>query len=146
MHSQVSPYCKVFPLFPVQQVQVSHPEREGFHADHDGLQVTQEVMFLHTAAVTPRSVMNSVCSCGRCGPLIDLCRGPHVRHTGKIKALKIYKVNRIWCDLKQLSFCQHWFIWNTDDPQLQFCKSFIQSSEMLSKWTERKWIEWSWTE
>uniref|UniRef100_A0A8C7SPR9 threonine--tRNA ligase n=1 Tax=Oncorhynchus mykiss TaxID=8022 RepID=A0A8C7SPR9_ONCMY len=29
--------------------------------------------------------------CFRCGPLIDLCRGPHVRHTGKIKALKIYK-------------------------------------------------------
>lgn len=28
----------------------------------------------------------------RCGPLIDLCRGPHVRHTGKIKALKIHKV------------------------------------------------------
>ncbi|XP_038844675.1 threonine--tRNA ligase 1, cytoplasmic-like [Salvelinus namaycush] len=27
----------------------------------------------------------------RCGPLIDLCRGPHVRHTGKIKALKIHK-------------------------------------------------------
>uniref|UniRef100_A0A671XYF5 threonine--tRNA ligase n=1 Tax=Sparus aurata TaxID=8175 RepID=A0A671XYF5_SPAAU len=27
-----------------------------------------------------------------CGPLIDLCRGPHVRHTGKIKAMKIYKV------------------------------------------------------
>lgn len=29
----------------------------------------------------------------RCGPLIDLCRGPHVRHTGKIKALKIHKVS-----------------------------------------------------
>uniref|UniRef100_A0A7N5ZXY2 threonine--tRNA ligase n=1 Tax=Anabas testudineus TaxID=64144 RepID=A0A7N5ZXY2_ANATE len=27
----------------------------------------------------------------RCGPLIDLCRGPHVRHTGKIKSLKIHK-------------------------------------------------------
>lgn len=27
----------------------------------------------------------------RCGPLIDLCRGPHVRHTGKIKALAIHK-------------------------------------------------------
>ncbi|KAM9062172.1 threonine--tRNA ligase 2, cytoplasmic [Sarcophilus harrisii] len=27
----------------------------------------------------------------RCGPLIDLCRGPHVRHTGKIKAIKILK-------------------------------------------------------
>lgn len=28
----------------------------------------------------------------RCGPLIDLCRGPHVRHTGKIKAHQITKV------------------------------------------------------
>lgn len=27
----------------------------------------------------------------RCGPLIDLCWGPHVRHSGKIKSLKIYK-------------------------------------------------------
>lgn len=27
----------------------------------------------------------------RCGSLIDLCRGPHVRHTGKIKALKVVK-------------------------------------------------------
>uniref|UniRef100_A0A8C8BSL2 threonine--tRNA ligase n=1 Tax=Otus sunia TaxID=257818 RepID=A0A8C8BSL2_9STRI len=29
----------------------------------------------------------------RCGPLIDLCRGPHVRHTGKIKTIKIHKVS-----------------------------------------------------
>ncbi|KAG5876979.1 hypothetical protein JTB14_008125 [Gonioctena quinquepunctata] len=27
----------------------------------------------------------------RCGPLIDLCRGPHIRNTGKIKALKVTK-------------------------------------------------------
>merc|ERR1719334_2193728 len=27
----------------------------------------------------------------RCGPLIDLCRGPHVRHTGKIKAMMVTK-------------------------------------------------------
>ncbi|KAM7352721.1 threonine--tRNA ligase isoform 2-T2 [Cochliomyia hominivorax] len=27
----------------------------------------------------------------KCGPLIDLCRGPHVRHTGKIKAIKVTK-------------------------------------------------------
>lgn len=27
----------------------------------------------------------------RCGPLIDLCRGPHVRHTGKIKSFTLYK-------------------------------------------------------
>lgn len=28
----------------------------------------------------------------RCGPLIDLCRGPHIRHTGKVKAFKVVKV------------------------------------------------------
>ncbi|XP_029436545.1 threonine--tRNA ligase, mitochondrial isoform X4 [Rhinatrema bivittatum] len=27
----------------------------------------------------------------RCGTLVDLCHGPHVRHTGKIKALKLLK-------------------------------------------------------
>ncbi|XP_036909654.1 threonine--tRNA ligase 2, cytoplasmic isoform X2 [Sturnira hondurensis] len=27
----------------------------------------------------------------RCGSLIDLCKGPHVRHTGKIKTIKIFK-------------------------------------------------------
>lgn len=27
----------------------------------------------------------------RCGPLIDLCRGPHVRHTGKLKAIAVTK-------------------------------------------------------
>lgn len=29
----------------------------------------------------------------RCGPLIDLCRGPHILHTGKIKAMKILKTS-----------------------------------------------------
>jgi len=33
----------------------------------------------------------------RCGPLIDLCRGPHIRHTGKVKALAVTKVRvRKW--------------------------------------------------
>ncbi|GMM53056.1 threonine--tRNA ligase [Starmerella bacillaris] len=27
----------------------------------------------------------------RCGPLIDLCRGPHVQHTGRIKSFKLVK-------------------------------------------------------
>jgi len=29
----------------------------------------------------------------RCGPLIDLCRGPHVRHTGKIKSMAVTKTS-----------------------------------------------------
>ena len=28
----------------------------------------------------------------RCGPLIDLCMGPHIPHTGKIKAFSVMKV------------------------------------------------------
>lgn len=31
----------------------------------------------------------------RCGPLIDLCRGPHVPHTGRVKAFTITKVRVI---------------------------------------------------
>lgn len=30
----------------------------------------------------------------RCGPLIDLCRGPHVKNTGKIKAFSVTKVSQ----------------------------------------------------
>uniref|UniRef100_A0A8C1UGV6 threonine--tRNA ligase n=1 Tax=Cyprinus carpio TaxID=7962 RepID=A0A8C1UGV6_CYPCA len=55
------------------------------------LEMFKDVCFLHTDAIKPLSVMNYYSSSHRCGPLIDLCRGPHVRHTGKIKALKIYK-------------------------------------------------------
>ncbi|XP_057578523.1 threonine--tRNA ligase 2, cytoplasmic isoform X3 [Hippopotamus amphibius kiboko] len=32
----------------------------------------------------------------RCGPLVDLCKGPHVRHTGKIKAIKIFKEQELF--------------------------------------------------
>jgi threonyl-tRNA synthetase len=32
----------------------------------------------------------------RCGPLIDLCRGPHVPHTGNIKAFSVLKVRFSW--------------------------------------------------
>ncbi|KAI5291428.1 Threonine--tRNA ligase, mitochondrial [Ascosphaera aggregata] len=31
----------------------------------------------------------------RCGTLVDLCRGPHVQHTGKIKAMKIMQVSKL---------------------------------------------------
>ena len=29
----------------------------------------------------------------RCGWLIDLCRGPHIRHSGLVKAFKLTKVS-----------------------------------------------------
>lgn len=31
----------------------------------------------------------------RCGTLIDLCLGPHIRHTGRIKAFKMTKVTSV---------------------------------------------------
>jgi threonyl-tRNA synthetase len=31
----------------------------------------------------------------RCGPLIDLCTGPHIPHTGRIKAFAVMKVTRL---------------------------------------------------
>ncbi|KAK2721840.1 threonine--tRNA ligase 1, cytoplasmic-like isoform X2 [Artemia franciscana] len=37
----------------------------------------------------------------RCGPLIDLCMGPHVRHTGKIKAFNITKNSSSYWEGKQ---------------------------------------------
>ncbi|KAJ1488077.1 hypothetical protein T484DRAFT_2015730 [Baffinella frigidus] len=33
----------------------------------------------------------STCTAYRCGPLIDLCRGPHLPHTGMVKALAVTK-------------------------------------------------------
>ena len=30
----------------------------------------------------------------RCGPMIDLCVGPHIPHTGKIKAFMVTKVGK----------------------------------------------------
>lgn len=31
----------------------------------------------------------------RCGPMIDLCIGPHIPHTGKIKAFMVTKVAQL---------------------------------------------------
>lgn len=31
----------------------------------------------------------------RCGTLVDLCRGPHIQNTNKIKAFKIMKVGDV---------------------------------------------------
>ncbi|XP_069796581.1 threonine--tRNA ligase 1, cytoplasmic-like isoform X3 [Narcine bancroftii] len=36
-------------------------------------------------------VMSPTATVYRCGSLVDLCRGPHIRHTGQIRALRIEK-------------------------------------------------------
>ncbi|XP_044737095.1 threonine--tRNA ligase 1, cytoplasmic isoform X2 [Chrysoperla carnea] len=44
-----------------------------------------KVRILNEKVKTPKTTVY------RCGPLIDLCVGPHIRHTGKVKALKVTK-------------------------------------------------------
>lgn len=44
-----------------------------------------KVRILNEKVTTPTTTIY------RCGPLIDLCRGPHIRHTGKVKAFKVIK-------------------------------------------------------
>ncbi|CAK9293130.1 unnamed protein product [Gordionus sp. m RMFG-2023] len=39
------------------------------------------------------SITSSITTVYRCGPLIDLCRGPHVRNTAKIKAFSLTKTS-----------------------------------------------------
>ncbi len=55
---------------------------ESDHTHYHCVQVSYPCMSLSPLATTV----------SRCGPLIDLCRGPHVRHTGKIKSATITKV------------------------------------------------------
>lgn len=86
--------------FAVQQVQVPDIEWESEYSDHDCLQVRVWDAVRPSCCVS-RPLVTFLSFILRCGPLIDLCRGPHVRHTGKIKTLKIHKVrpagNRAEC-------------------------------------------------
>lgn len=40
----------------------------------------------------------------RCGSMVDLCRGPHIPHTGKVKALAVLKV----CNFGSFPFPFHY--------------------------------------
>ncbi|KAM9114595.1 threonine--tRNA ligase, mitochondrial isoform 1-T1 [Pangshura tecta] len=65
---------------PFERLEVSREDLlELFKYNKFKLQVIKEKVKSPTATVY------------RCGGLIDLCRGPHIRHTGKIRALKILK-------------------------------------------------------
>ncbi|XP_043935137.1 threonine--tRNA ligase, mitochondrial [Protopterus annectens] len=61
----------------------------------------------------------------RCGSLIDLCRGPHIRHTGQIKAFKILKNSSAF--------------WNGDPSQETLQRIYaisFPSSKQLKEWEQ----------
>ena len=42
----------------------------------------------------------------KCGSLVDLCLGPHIQNTGKIKAFQIMKVSNLtFVEAWELNFC-----------------------------------------
>lgn len=61
----------------------------------------------------------------RCGPLIDLCMGPHLPHTGKIKAFSAYK-----------SSSTNWLGQTTNDPLQRIYGIAFPDKAMLKKWQE----------
>jgi len=67
----------------------------------------------------------------RCGPLIDLCRGPHVRNTGKIKSLKVVKNSATYwegnCNAESLQ--RIYGISFPDNKQMAEWKKFKEEAE-----------------
>ncbi|XP_032089285.1 threonine--tRNA ligase 1, cytoplasmic-like [Thamnophis elegans] len=73
----------------------------------------------------------------RCGPLIDLCRGPHVRHTGKIKALKIIKnSSTYWEGKSNMETLQR--IYGISFPEAKMMKEWEKFQEEAKKRDHRK--------
>ncbi|CAG8562565.1 4547_t:CDS:10 [Paraglomus brasilianum] len=66
----------------------------------------------------------------RCGPLIDLCMGPHVPHTGKIKAFSVTKNSASYFlgDAKNDSLQRIYGISFPDSKQMTEYKKFIEEA------------------
>jgi len=73
----------------------------------------------------------------RCGPLIDLCRGPHVRHTGKIKAMTLTKnSSAYWEGNANAESLQR--IYGISFPDTKQLKEWKQFQEEAAKRDHRK--------
>lgn len=73
----------------------------------------------------------------RCGPLIDLCRGPHVRNTGKIKAMMVTKnSSTYWEGKADAETLQR--IYGISFPDTKLLKEWKQFQEEAAKRDHRK--------
>ncbi|XP_065186810.1 threonine--tRNA ligase 1, cytoplasmic-like [Sycon ciliatum] len=73
----------------------------------------------------------------RCGPLIDLCRGPHVRHTGKVKAMAITKnSSSLWEGKAEAESLQR--IYGISFPDTKQLKEWKHFQEEAAKRDHRK--------
>ncbi|OZJ06630.1 Threonine--tRNA ligase, cytoplasmic [Bifiguratus adelaidae] len=73
----------------------------------------------------------------RCGPLIDLCRGPHVPHTGRIKAFAVMKASASYFlgDAKNDSLQRVYGVSFPDSKQMTEHKKFLEEA---AKYDHRK--------
>ena len=78
-----------------------------------------------TALITNKVPEGSMTTVYRCGPLIDLCMGPHVPHTGKIKAFAATK-----------SSSTNWLGQTDNDPLQRIYGIAFPDKAMLKKWQE----------
>lgn len=74
---------------PIQRIEVAKKDLQEFFAYNKfKLRILDEL------------VNNDKVSIYRCGNLVDLSLGPHIKHTGKLKAIKMTKV---WINIVFLS-------------------------------------------
>ena len=73
----------------------------------------------------------------RCGPLIDLCRGPHIPHTGRIKAFEVLKNSSSYFlgDAKNDSLQR---IYGISFPESSMMKEYLKFKEEAEKRDHRK--------
>ncbi|EPX72358.1 cytoplasmic threonine-tRNA ligase Trs1 [Schizosaccharomyces octosporus yFS286] len=66
----------------------------------------------------------------RCGPLIDLCTGPHVPHTGRVKSFSVMKNSSSYFlgDAKNDSLQRVYGVSFPDNKQMQEYKAFLQEA------------------
>ncbi|KAF9360375.1 threonyl-tRNA synthetase [Mortierella sp. AD094] len=66
----------------------------------------------------------------RCGPLIDLCRGPHIPHTGRIKAFAVMKNSASYFlgDAKNASLQRIYGVSFPDTKQMTEHKKFLEEA------------------
>jgi len=82
--------------------------------------------------ITNKVPDGSMTSCYRCGPLIDLCRGPHLSNTGKAKAFMITKNSACyWLGDQKLDSLQR--IYGIAFPSDKLLKEYKKFQEEAAK-------------
>lgn len=73
----------------------------------------------------------------RCGPLIDLCRGPHIPHTGRIKAIQVTRSSSSYF-LADSAYASLQRVYGISFPETALMKEYLKGVEEADKRDHRK--------